>query len=35
MPSPAFDWNRIHEIVSRHLDDLLAFREDLARKAED
>jgi len=28
------DWNRIHEIASRHLDDLLAFGEELARKAE-
>jgi uncharacterized protein YutE (UPF0331/DUF86 family) len=28
------DWRRIHEIAARHLDDLLAFCEELARRAE-
>jgi uncharacterized protein YutE (UPF0331/DUF86 family) len=28
------DWLRIHEIASLHLDDLLSFCEELARKAE-
>jgi uncharacterized protein YutE (UPF0331/DUF86 family) len=28
------DWNRIHEIASTHLDDLLAFCEAMARRVE-
>lgn len=28
------DWKRIHEIATLHLDDLLAFCEELARKAD-
>ena len=28
------DWQRIHEIASLHLDDLLQFCDELARKAE-
>jgi uncharacterized protein YutE (UPF0331/DUF86 family) len=29
----ALDWNRVHEIASSHLEDLLAFCDALARKA--
>jgi uncharacterized protein YutE (UPF0331/DUF86 family) len=30
----ALDWERIHEIASFHLDDLLRFCEELARRAD-